>query len=325
MEKKKIWITWENQRRNRTLSQELNADLFEIINKRGRVFRYLICTVQTFKIINEKKPDILFVQNPSLALTLISIFLRKIFGFKLVVDAHNSGLYPLEGTSPLLNRLARFAAKSADFVIVTNSALANLVEAWGGRPLVLPDPLPNQVIKGSSFAPETGVFHVLFICTWSRDEPYLEVLKVAEELGEDFRISISGDWKGKVEKDAVPNNVALTGYLSDEDFIAKLEGAGAVLVLTTRDHCLNCGAYEAVAAEKPLVLSNKKEIRNYFSRGVVYAENEADSISQSLREVRENYDVLKKGITDLKLQINQDWVSQKELAEAAILTAFSDR
>lgn len=320
MEEKRIWITWENQRRNKTLSQELNAELFEIVIKRGRLIRYVVSIFHTMNVVVKKNPDVLFVQNPSLVLTLLSISIKHLFGFRLIVDEHNSGLFPLEGKSRLLNWVARLAARKADFAIVTNTSLANIVENWGGRPLVLPDPLPSQIIKNTPIALDSGPFKVFFICTWSKDEPFLEVLEAARDLGGDFKISISGNWKGKIEQNVVPQNVHLTGFLSDADYVAALEGASAVLVLTTRDHCLNCGAYEAVAAEKPLILSNKEEIRRYFSRGVVYAENEAISIRQSLEDARKNYDELKRGIAELKTQLSHQWVFQKHSVESAIVT-----
>jgi len=62
---KKIWITWENQRRNRSLSEALGAKLYVFEGgKKAKIARYVSCIVATLNVIRHEKPEILFVQNP---------------------------------------------------------------------------------------------------------------------------------------------------------------------------------------------------------------------------------------------------------------------
>jgi glycosyltransferase involved in cell wall biosynthesis len=70
-------------------------------------------------------------------------------------------------------------------------------------------------------------------------------------------------------------NVTFTGFLADPDYVALLGRADVVIVLTSDDDLLNCGAYEALALDKPLILSDTKAIREYSGWGCP-RQNDAD-------------------------------------------------
>lgn len=313
----KIWITWENQRRNRTLSSKLDARLYEIVCNRSRLVRYASSMIKTLKIISAHKPKILFVQNPSIVLTIYCLLIRNLFGYKLVVDAHNAGLFPREGKNPLLNVLARVLARRADFLIVTNANLAGIVKDWGGRPVVLPDPMPAlEGFPGQQ--PGGNAFNIVFVCSWSSDEPYAELIEAAAQLGPDYLISITGNWSGKVARETIPANVRLTGFLPEPAYVQLLQRSDLVIVLTTRDDCLNCGAYEAISLEKPLILSNKQALKEYFRHGVIFTDNDSESIRENLRFGCANRENLRKEIGALKKQLLAEWEEQRAGVETTL-------
>ena len=308
--RKKIWITWEIQRRNRTLSKKLSAKLFEVIEGGPRFKRYLISAWRTFKIIRDEQPDFLFVQNPSIVLCLWVIILKSYFNYTLIIDEHNSGLFPFEGKFTVVNAVSRWIARKADYVIITNQALYDIVQKWDANPLILPDPIPEfQNISpfSESVIKNLDLFHIVFICTWSSDEPFKNLLQAAEILGEGFKISITGNPKGMVHHDTVPGNVELTGFISEEEYVHLLMGADAITVLTTRENCLNCGAYEAIAMEKPLLLSRKQALMSYFRRGVVFTNHNPEEIAEALRGISEKKYQLQKEIVHLKKELILEW------------------
>ena len=177
---KRIWVTWEVQRRNRSMSKSLGAELNEIIYQHNRIFRYIFSLCHTLKIFITKSPDVIFVQNPSIVLALFSIFYHKLTKVRLVIDAHNAGLFPTPNQFSLLNKIAAFIIKHTPITIVTNSALAEYVKSKGGVPAIMPDPLPEfnptQITRNDS-----KFFQVLFICSWAEDEPYDEVINAAKK------------------------------------------------------------------------------------------------------------------------------------------------
>ena len=314
---KKVWVTWERQRRNLSMSNQVDAKLYELISNHRGLYRYFILSFRTIILLNKEKPDVLFCQNPSIVLSFIALLLKFMFSYKLVVDAHNAGVYPNEGNSKFLNALAKIIVKYSDLVIVTNSSLASVCKAWGGRPIVVADPLPDispedirsrlLKIQNESFVP-----NFLFICSWSNDEPVNEVFSAARLL-KSVSIRITGKAPKSISRD-LPENITLLGFISEEDYLKELRLCDGVLVLTKRNDCLNCGAYEAVSAEKPGILSDKLTIKNYFSKGFLYSKNDTIDIKNKLEKFSDEAERLYREVKDLKQLLHEsDEISKKNL------------
>ena len=109
-----------------------------------------------------------------------------------------------------------------------------------------------------------------------------------------------------------PANVTFTGFVPEDHFIGLLLAADVVMDLTTRDNCLVCGAYEGVAAGKPLILSDSRATREYFSRGVVYTDNTPASIEECLRDALADRDRLADEIVQLRTRLVDDWNRRRE-------------
>lgn len=306
---KRIWITWEIQRRNRTLSRSLDAVLNELVFKGSRLLRYPVLIARTALTIAKERPAVLFVQNPSMVLALFAVSSRWFFRAPVVVDAHNAGVFPFEGTKSWANRLTRFILRKADITIVTNSGLADYVSGAGGRPFVLPDPLPEIRLPEKKGAPLKGKRNVLFICTYAKDEPYLEVIRAASMLSPDICVYISGNPKGKEKSFShlLPSNAVLTGYLPEDEYLSLFNSVDAVVDLTTREDCLVCGAYEAVAMGKPMVLSGTRTLKKYFSMGAVFTDNSAEDLACKIKEALENAGDLREQSKRLKRLLITDW------------------
>ena len=92
-----IWITWELQRRNISMSKRFGAELYQWNVKWPAILRYPLLALATVCVIAAKRPKVVFVQNPSVALAIVAGLWCKVFRPKLIVDAHNGGLFPFEG------------------------------------------------------------------------------------------------------------------------------------------------------------------------------------------------------------------------------------
>ena len=126
------------------------------------------------------RPKVIFAQNPSLILAVMAVIWGRIFGVAIVIDAHNAGIYPFEGRIRVFNFLARWIVSRTDITIVTNEVLAKQVSQWGGRPAVIPDPLPvldTMTSRQKKHEAEKPV--IFYICTWADDEPFLAVIEAA--------------------------------------------------------------------------------------------------------------------------------------------------
>ena len=311
---KKIWITWEYQRRNRELAKRLGVSIYELgdidlIN--NRLIKYSYALLKTTHILIKTKPKIVFCQNPSIVLAFFSCVISKIISFKVIVDAHNAGIYPLENRSKLLMIVSRYIQRHAHLYIVSNEFLKDVVEKNGGNYFVLPDPLP--IFENHKKIDLKNKFNILFICTYAEDEPYKEVFKAVDYLNDNFHIYITGNYnKISIKNFNLSHKITLLGYISDKRFIEFLHSVDITIDLTYREDCLVCGAYESIAAEKPMILSKTKALQNFFNGGAVFTENYAQTIAECIHKAHDNYQILLKEIQQVKTDMEYDWCKLKE-------------
>jgi hypothetical protein len=266
--------------------------------------------MQTIRIISKKKPDIVFVQNPSMILAAITCLLKGFFNIKVIVDRHTTfRLNKPESDSfrvKIFLFLHKYTIKHADLTIVTNNFLAEKVESLGGKSFVLPDKVPtfNKLEKVQL----KGKHNFFFISSFSNDEPIEEVFAAMKELPDDVILYISGNYNKlpKTVIDIKPSNVILTGFLSEQDFINMLSSVDGILVLTTSDYVMLCGCYEAVSVEKPLITSDKDVLKNYF-KSALFVDNTAMSIAASFNEIIKNPQKYSKEMSESKKEIVSYW------------------
>lgn len=314
--KNKLWITWEIQQRNRSMSKALDCELHEIIFKSNRLTRYLRSIVTTIHIYLMKKPSIIFAQNPSIVLAIISILYGRLTNTLVVIDAHNAGINPLEGKNMLVNLLSKYIIKFTQLTIVTNKSLSDHVIKLGGRSAILPDPLPDFNCHNYTRHHDRNTkINVLCISSWASDEPYLAVIEAGHYLNSNINIHITGNSKGKEKKypHAIPDNVILTGFLDETSYIHQLCSSDIAMVLTLRDDCMVCGAYESVTAETPMILSDTPALRTYFSETALYTENNAHSIADAINYAASNLVQLKAITTKSKTTILGKWLDHKRI------------
>jgi len=307
---KRAWITWETQRRSIELSRALNCDLY-LFEYTG-ILRYPKCVLKTISVLSKNKYNVVFVQNPSMILAAVVCFCKILFRKVIIVDRHSTFKINTEAKwriSYLVYKILNsFTLKYADLTIVTNQYLNNLVEISGGRAFVLPDKIPAFPL----LTPRKllGKYNVLFVCSYAKDEPVIEVIAAMFKLKETgIFLYVTGNFK-KIDEaviNSAPSNVIFTGYLSDSDYAEMLQSVDAVMVLTTSDHTMMCGCYEAVSVGKPLVTSNKELLLEYF-HGSVFVENNKDDIARGILDVMNQYNMYFNNSRLLKCAIEESWL-----------------
>lgn len=305
-----IWITWEHHRRTRETSRQLGVELLELTTSKRGLGRYSELAARTFRVLRDRKPQVLIVQNPSLVLGFLATCLRPLFGYRLVVDAHNVAVDPYESSGRLGRILTAIVLKGADRTIVTNRHLVEKVHAAGGRALILPDPLPEFDDDGRTYPFERrDLANVVLVATFADDEPVAEILEATGRLQDLLHLHVTGRAERLADhvREAMPPNVTLTGFLDDQDYVALLRSADLVVDLTTKEACLVCGAYEAVALGTPLVLSDDPATREYFTQGVVYSPSDVDGIEEALRRGVEEAEALRHAVRQLSAELTVSW------------------
>jgi hypothetical protein len=299
-----IWITWENQIRNKSLSTRLGAELHVFSSKRARLVRYAVCVARTIFLLWRRRPSVVFAQNPSIVLTYLLILLKSPFKYTFVSDAHYAGVMAANGNR-LFQKALDFCNRRADFVIVTNEEHGKHVEAAGGRALVCEDPLPDLGKYAKPGSEQSK--KIFFICSFDIDEPYMDAFEAARILQEDgYVFWVSGNFNKAGIKPAAWPHVRFLGYMPEAEFYSHFAESQVVVDLTNQENCLVCGAYEAMTLEKPLVTSKTLVLQNYFTGGTVFVDHKPESIASGVRLAYEKKNELQLQIREWKRRVVTD-------------------
>jgi len=295
-----IWLTWENQMRNKSMASAFGIPLHVIDYKGKRLIRYIVCMKRTLMILLYERPKVVFAQNPSIVLNYFLLLLRPIFRYSFISDAHFGGIEAYNG-SRLFQMALDLNNRCADAVIVTNNDHALHVKRLGGKAFVCEDPLPDISRYAKPSHEEEKI--VFFVCSYDIDEPYTVAFDAAKNLMSDgFGFYVSGNYrKADIHPEDYPH-IHFIGYVSESEFYAYLYKSQVVLDLTTKENCLVCGAYEAMAAERPLVTSNSEVLKRYFHKGTVFTEHNVQSIARSIRYAYDHRQELRDYINEWKSQ-----------------------
>jgi glycosyltransferase involved in cell wall biosynthesis len=208
--------------------------------------------------------------------------------------------------------LHKLLSRKALVTVTTNETLNEQVKSWGAKAFILEDKLPDIPLFETKI--KSKRFSLCVINSYLPDEPLEEIWKAAKMLSEyDFYVT------GKISRapnklvSRKPDNVILTDFLPDEKYFKLLNKCDAIMVLTKRDLTMLCGAYEAVAVEKPLITSDWPVLKNYFNKGTLFVDNTPESIVKAIKEVRLNQAKFNQEIKELKERIIPLW--EKKFAE----------
>ncbi len=311
-----MFIAWDPYtRRSDVLAQRLGASMHHIfVGQRGRAldapWRYLAQARQTCRVLSDERPDVVFVQNPPIFCALLALFHTLRFGGQFVIDSHTAAFVTPKWKWSL--GLHRLLSRRAAATLVHNESQAKIVKRWGCRFCIMGDPLGDYPLEEAF--PLGRQFNVAVVSTFGEDEPLELVIQAACHLPE-VEFYVTGDSK-RAHKDLLakkPDNCHMTGYLRNRQYMSLLQGANAVLDLTTREQSLLSGAFEAVSVGTPLIVSDWRILRDYYSSGAVYVSNTVQGICEGIRQAQREQIALKQGILQLRTKLQIQW--EQEFSE----------
>lgn len=321
-----LMITWFHHRRTTEICEQVGIPLTVLATERRRILRYMELTLRTIRLLKARRPDVVIVQNPSLIAALATLCLRPLFGYRVVMDAHNEAVQPYVNRSALVHAVSHWALRRADLTIVTNRGLAEHVTELGGRPFVLPDAIPTPPRTAYDHAPADGdTTGILVIATGAPDEPVAEIVAAARRFP-DMTFTITG----KLEKISAaltgesPPNVVLAGFVDEAVYWNLLARSALIIDLTDMEDCLVCGAYEAVAVGTPMILSDNRASRTLFGEVACLVPNRADDIAAGIATSLAGLDNQRQRIRSFRPEYVQRWTSDAaDLGQ--LLTALKNR
>lgn len=316
------WIRF--QQRSELLAHHLGATMhFIYYGKRGKrlelPLRYLVQALRTWRVFRQETPGVVFVQNPPIFCVLVAFIYARIHRATCVIDSHTGAFFPPWRWSLWLHRML---SRSALTTIVHNKSQEKILKTWGCHTFVLSDyPGPRQ--EGEPFSLD-GQFNVAVVSSFAPDEPLDAIFGAATRLPE-ARFYVTGD-SNRIPPPLLtkkPNNCCLTGYLPYQRYLGLLRGVDVIIVLTTRDHTLLSGGYEAVSLGTPLITSDWPVLKDQFSIGTVHVQNTAEGIYEGVRQAQVEHDTLQQDMLRLRDRLQSEW--QKSFEELQCLIAKGGR
>jgi len=303
------WVPYTS--RSLSFATNLGAkNFFHVGGKSLGPFKYTVRTAQTLLELLRDRPAVVFAMSPPYFLGLTVYCYALFFRCRYVIDAHTGAFDDPKWT--WMMPLNRFLMKRARFVVLTNDELAGRARAMGAQPVVLTD-IPFT-LQSATYPVEAEKFTIGFICTYASDEPILEVFDAVRN-DENIHVYVTGNAKkaNRETHDAKPNNVTLTGFLSEEKYAGLLQSVDCILVLTTRNFTMQRGGSEAITAGKPLITSDWPILKEQFSSGTIHVENSAAAIRIAIQETQANHETMRKGIESLRTIRQERWEAVLEI------------
>ncbi len=310
------FIAWIHfHRRTELLAQHLGASLHfiqygQLENLIQAPFRYVAQAAKSWLILKKEQPAIILVQNPPLFCALVAYCYARRYGAQYAIDSHTGAFVGRRWRWLLW--LHRLLSQRALITIVHNKSQAKIVEKWACPYLVLAFTPGNYSCADPLYL--SSRFKVAVISSFRADERPEIVFEAASCLPEvDFYFSGSSEHLTRNILAQKPENCHLMGYLPYRQYVGLLQGVDAIMVLTTRNHTLLMGGFEAVSIGKPLITSNWPVLKDYFSSGAVHIPYTKEGIYRGVCQVQANYDALRQGMATLRTLLGQEW--QQNLQE----------
>lgn len=272
------------------------------------LFKYVGQAIMTFRILLREKPRAVFVMTPPVIAILPVFLYSKLRKIPYIIDAHSGAFLNLRWRH--LQWLQHALSRSASTTIVTNGFLAERLRSRNAHATVIRD-VPVRFAPRA--APADGRdFTIAVVCSFNYDEPIKEIIEAARQLP-GVRFFVTGNPKHLDPTFAreFPTNVSLTGFLPVDQYGALLAEAHAVLTLTTLDHTMLRGAYEAIYQSTPVIISDSQILRDAFPEGAIHVPNTAPTIRQAIETMRREYERHKTGAVRLRQQKLRAWESAK--------------
>lgn len=259
-----VFVSWtRGNGRTTDLAHALGIEPVFIPRQSGSAaLSYFHQVRETRRVLRQRQPSAVLLQLPPTP-ALLCVLSSGFRGRRLVVDTH-SGFF----TNPKWRWAAAPSLRlvRGSLVLVTNPELASECHGHGVESvLVINDPVEDRADASLIQSQRSVVFCPM---SYNNDEPVAEILAAAASTPE-LMWRLTGDAPGESRLQA-PQNVEFTGFVSNGEYIAMLQRAAAVLVLTTNDRTMQRGGYEAMMYGVPLVTSDFDLLRRFHQDSALY-------------------------------------------------------
>ncbi len=300
-----VWKVY--QRRAESMAHYFDADIkyyhypWEEKSKWLKAASYLLKSLFTLADLIKYRPKVVIVQlPPTPALFVVGVY-SYITHTPYVADCHNAMILRQWLRWPL----ARTLLKRAAAVLVHNENVCEHARADQIRAVVIRDPLPpDRMISDTGVLKRFGLEkyeYVIVPWNFQSDEPIGEFIEAVRSMPDiKFAMTWFAEKLPANQKENLPENLLLTGYLQEPEFTDLFKSSGAAISLTTQQGIQPSAAAEAIAYGVPIILSDMVTARTLYKSVPVYVRNEAPAIVEGVHEVFRHQESYRKGVTEFK-------------------------
>lgn len=277
--------------------------------------KYLVQMWMTWKLLWRERPRVVLVMVPPIFICVPAYLYCRLTGAGYLTDTHTAA-FTMARWRPLLFLNAWFYRRALTN-IVTNEHLASQVEKWRAPFVVIGD-LPVQFPHVGEF-PLNGRFTVTVVCSYNPDEPLDNIWEAARQLPEvDFYVT--GKLKDAPARllNSKPENMRFTDFLPLDQYAGLIKGCHAVMVLTTRDHTMQRGAYEALALGTPIITSDWPLLRQTFGKAALFVDNSPAGIVASVKRLQAAWPEYQAAVQQQREERLQIWRAREAQLRATI-------
>lgn len=271
--------------------------------------KYLGQAVRTWRTLAAERPAAAFVMTPPVVAPLVAWAFCATHRCHLVLDAHTAAF--LHPRWRRLQWLQFWLSRRAVTTIVHNEHLKALVERHGAHATVVSD-IPVRFEHLEPY-PLPGGINIAVVSSFNPDEPIGDIFAAARELPDvQFHVTGNPNALDAAHRASLPSNVRLTGFLSTGAYGSLITEADAVMALTTRDHTMLRGAWEAVYQGTPVLVSNWGILRESFDAGAVHVDNSVQGIVEGIDQLRRDLPRYRAEVLQLRERKERRWADVRE-------------
>ncbi len=304
----RVWISWNEQRRNVGLAAAVHAKLYMTDLESPRWLRLCKEFYEAWRIVQRERPSICFTMNPSIFSSWWLSLFTGLYGYRLVTDLHTPNLKLTGIKKKIFQIFFNSGIRRSNVVIVTNNIYRQEVLSLNRNVVIVPDPLP--VLKkplrntANNYQDPDNKTQILFVSSFAEDEPINEVLALDPEL-DGFNILVTGNWKKMFASMPATRNIRFLGFVDSDEYDQLLLSVDGVMVLTSEEGCLCCGGYEAFSAGKPMILSQTRALQEFFGEAPVYTQNSSEAILAALKRLKAERDKRAEMVIEQRNMLNR--------------------
>lgn len=309
------------------LAEAVGADRVSITLLYGpRYFapvRYLALFFRTLFILAQRRPRVVYAQNPPVFCPLTCLLYCRLAGARLVIDHHSIwSVKTLSGRSPLSRGIAfleRVVSRAADANTAPHGLWGRMLVKMGARKvLVYHDYVPKNE-KGRDEALRRAMAAGPILAISSHGGHPLERIEVeAAAVGMERDAGVSLVVSGPTEKLerrfaalSLPPNVKYAGFLKREVYESLKASADIAVNITDEPYTLSHVLFEFVASSLPVVSSKQEAVEEVFGDSLLYAGSTVDDVAEKVGQL-------------CSLQAREEWAARVRLKQVE-LTASHEK